>query len=94
MESASAIGTYCTNYDAEVNVLEQGAQAMIDLTDANSEDVVFLTDSRSVLDSLAWHGKHNRRRKLYSILEHRRVTRENSWLHSAGEREEALSLAP
>ena len=29
---------------------------MIDLTDTNSEDVVFLTDSRSVLDSLAGHG--------------------------------------
>ena len=37
---------------------------MIDLTDTNSEDVVFLTDSRSVLDLL---------RKLYNTLEHRRV---------------------
>ena len=46
---------------------------MIDLTDANSENVVFLTDSRSVLGSLAGHGEHNLRRKLYSILEHRRV---------------------
>ena len=46
---------------------------MIDLTDTNSEDVVFLTDSRSVLDSLAGHGEHNFRRKLYSMLEHRRV---------------------
>ena len=46
---------------------------MIDQTDANSENVVFLTDSRSVLDSLAGHGEHNLRRKLYSILEHRRV---------------------
>ena len=46
---------------------------MIDITDTNSEDVVFLTDSRSVLDSLAGHGEHNLRRKLYSILEHRRV---------------------
>ena len=47
-EAASATGKYCTNYDAEVKALEQGAQAVIDLTDANSEDVVFLTDSRSV----------------------------------------------
>ena len=46
---------------------------MIDLTDANSDDVVFLSDSRSVLDSHAGHGEHNLRRKLYSILEHRRV---------------------
>ena len=46
---------------------------MIDLTDTNSEDVVFLTDSRSVLDSLAGHREHNFRRKLYSILEHRRL---------------------
>ena len=46
---------------------------MIDLTDANSENVVFLTDSRSILDSLAGHGEHNLRRKLSSILEHRRV---------------------
>ena len=55
---------------------EQGAQAVIDLTDVNSENVVFLTDSRSVLDSLAGHGEHNLRRKLYSILEHRRVVRQ------------------
>ena len=73
LEAASATGRYCTNHDAEVKALEQGAQAVIDLTDTNSEDVVFLTDSRSVLDSLAGHGEHNLRRKLYSILEHRRV---------------------
>ena len=71
LEAASASGKYCTKYDAEVKAQEQGAQAMIDLTDTNSEDVVFLTDSRSVLDSLAGHGEHNLR--LYSILEHRRV---------------------
>ena len=46
---------------------------MIDLTDTNSEDVVFLTDSRSVLDLLAGHGEPNLRRKLYRISEHRRV---------------------
>ena len=46
---------------------------MIDLTDTNSEDVVYLTDSRLVLDSLAGHGEHNLRPKLYIILEHRRV---------------------
>ena len=45
---------------------------MIYLTDDNSENVVFLTDSRSVLDSLAGHGEHNLRRKLYSVLEHRK----------------------
>ena len=73
MEAASATGKYCTNYDAEVKALEQGAQAIIYLTDTNSEDVVFLTDSRPVLDSLAGHGEHNLRRKLYIILEHRRV---------------------
>ena len=73
LEEASATGKYCTNYDAEVKALEQGAQAVIDLTDANSENVVFLTDSRSVLDSLVGHGEHNLRRKLYRIFEHRRV---------------------
>ena len=73
LEAASATGKYCTNYAAEVKVLEQGTQAVIYVTDTNSEDVVFLTDSRSVLDSLAGHGEHNLRRKLYSILEHRRV---------------------
>ena len=46
---------------------------MLDLTNTNSGDVVFLTDSQSVLDSLAEHGEHNLRRKLYSILEHRRI---------------------
>ena len=73
LEVALVTGKYCTNYDAKVNALEQRAQAVIDLTDTNSEDVVCLTDSRSVLDSLAGHGEHNLRRKLYSILEHRRV---------------------
>ena len=53
LEAASATGKYCTNYDAEVKALEQGAQVVIDLTDTNPEDVVFLTASRSVLDSLA-----------------------------------------
>ena len=73
LEVASATGKFCTNYDAEVKTLEQGTQTVIDLTDANSENVVFLTDSRSVLDSLVGHAEHNLRRKLYSILEHRRV---------------------
>ena len=72
-EAASATGKFCTNYDAEVKALEQGAQAVIDLTDTNSEDVVFLTDSQPVSDSLAGHGEHNLRRKLHIILEHRRV---------------------
>ena len=46
---------------------------MIDIADDNSEDVVFLTDSRSVLELLAGNEEHNLRRKLYIILEHRRV---------------------
>ena len=73
LEAASATGKYCTNYDAEVKALEQESQAVMDLTDTNSEDVVFLTYSGSVLNSLAGHGEHNLRRKQYSILEHRRV---------------------
>ena len=55
LEAASATGKYSTNYNAEVKAIEQGAQAVIDLTDTNSKDVVFLTDSRSLLDSLAGH---------------------------------------
>ena len=31
LEATSAIGKYCTNYDAEVKALEQGAQAVIDV---------------------------------------------------------------
>ena len=46
---------------------------MIDLTDTNSGDVIFITDSRSVLDSLAGHGEHNLRPKRYNIFEHGRV---------------------
>ena len=72
LKTASATGKYCTIYGAEIKVLEQGDQAVIDLTDTSSEEV-FLTDSRSVLDSLAGHGEHNLRDKLYSILECRRV---------------------
>ena len=69
-QAGSATGKYCTNYEVKVKALEQ---AVIELTDTNSEDVVFLADPRSVLDSLAGHGEHNLRCKLYSILEHRRV---------------------
>ena len=39
--------------------LEPKTQAVIDLTDINSEHVLFLTVSRTVLDSLAGHGEHN-----------------------------------
>ena len=42
-------------------------------TRSSSRDVVFLTDSRSVLDSPGRHGEHSLRRKLYSILEDRRA---------------------
>ena len=73
LEAVSDIGKYCINYNAGVKALEQVAQAVIDPTDTNSEDVVYLTASRSVLESLAGHGEHNLIRKLYSILEHRRV---------------------
>ena len=69
LEAASVTGKYCTNYDAEVKALEQGVQAVIDVTYTNTEDVVFLTDSRSVLVSLAGHGEHNLRHKLYSTEE-------------------------
>ena len=79
LETDSATRKYCTNYDAEVKAIEQGVQSVIDLTYANSEDLVFLTDFRSVLDSLTGHGEHNLRRKLYSILEHRRVDSSTLW---------------
>ena len=46
--SSLATGKYCTYHDTEVNALEQGAQAVIDLTDTNSEDVVLPTDYRTV----------------------------------------------
>ena len=70
LEAASATGKYCTNYDAKVKSLEQGAHAVIDQTDTNSENLLFLTDSRSVLDSQAGHGEHNNnlRSKLYSMI--------------------------
>ena len=50
-------------YDGKVKALEQGAQAVIDLTDINSKDVVFLTDSHST-----WNKKisqlHSSRKKM------------------------------
>ena len=73
LDAASDTEKYCTNYDDEMKSIEQGAQSVLDLTETNSEDVVFLTDSRSVLDSLAGHGEHNLRRKLCSIFKYRRV---------------------
>ena len=72
LEAAPSTEKYCTNYDAEMKALEQGAQVVIDIIDTTSEDVVFLADSRSVLHSHGGNGEHNPRRELYIILEHRR----------------------
>ena len=65
LEAASATGKYCTNYDGEVKTIEQGAQVVIYLTDTNLEDVVFLTDCRSLLDSLSEYGEQSLRRTAY-----------------------------
>ena len=73
LEANSATGKYCTNYNAELRTLEQGAQSVIYLTYTNLEDVVFLTDSMSVFDSKPGHGEHNLRPKMYITVEHRSV---------------------
>ena len=73
IESATATGKHCTNYAAEVKALSQGAQAILDIVGNHKEDVVFLTDSKSVLDALAGHGEHELRVKLSKLIESRRV---------------------
>ena len=73
IESATATGKHCTNYAAEVKALSQGAQAILDIVVNYKEDVLFLTDSKSVLDALACHGEHELRVKLSKLIESRRV---------------------
>ena len=73
IESATAVGKHCTNYTAEVKALSQGVQAILDIVGNHKEDVVFLTDSKSVLDALACHGEHELRVKLSKLGESRRV---------------------
>ena len=70
LEEASATGKYCTRCRSESL---RSRSSNRDRPNRCQLRKVFLTDSRSVLDSLAGHGEHNLRRKLYSILEHRRV---------------------
>ena len=66
-------GKHCTNYAAEVKALSKGVQAILDIVGNHKEDVVFLTDSKSVLDALACHGEHELRVKLSKLIESRRV---------------------
>ena len=73
IESATATGKHCTNYSAEVKALSQGAQAILDIVGNHKEDVVFLTDSKSVLYALARHGEYEPRVKLSKLIESRRV---------------------
>ena len=69
IQSATATGKHCTNYAAEVKALSQGAQAILDIVGHHKEDVVFLTDSKSVLDALTCHGEHELRVKLSKLIE-------------------------
>ena len=73
IESATATGKHCTHYATEVKALSQRAQAILDIVGNHKEDVVFLTDSKSVLDALACHGEHELRVKLSKLFENRRV---------------------
>ena len=73
IESATAPGKHCTTYAAEVKALSQGPQAILNIGGNRKEDVVFLTDSKSVLDAFACHGEYTLRVKLSKLLESRRV---------------------
>ena len=73
IESATATGKHCTNYAAEVKALSQRAQTILDIVGNHKEDVVFLTDSKSVLDALARHREYELRVKLSKLIERRRV---------------------
>ena len=71
--SATATRKYCIHYAAEVKALSQGAQTVLDMVGNHEENVLFLTDSKSVLDALACHGEHELRVKLSKLIENRRV---------------------
>ena len=74
IEPATATGKHCTNNAAVVKALSQRAQAILYNTVGNhKEDVVFLTDSKSVLDALAPHGEYALRVKLSKLIESRSV---------------------
>ena len=73
IESVTATGKPCTNYAAEVKAISQGAQAILDIVGNHKEDVVFLTNSKSVLDAFACHGEYELRVKLSKLIENRRV---------------------
>ena len=55
IEPATATNKHCTHYAVEVKSLSQGVQALLDIAENHKEDVVFLTNSKSVLDALASH---------------------------------------
>ena len=57
IKSTTDTGKHCTMYAVEVKALSQGAQALLDIVGNHKEDVVFLTDSKSLLDALACHGE-------------------------------------
>ena len=58
IELSPVTGKHCTHYASEVKVLTQGAQSILDIVGNHKEDVVFLTNSKSVLDALACHGEY------------------------------------
>ena len=69
LESATATGKHYTNYAAEVKALSQVAQAILDIVGNHKEDVMFFTDSKSVLDAFACHGEsHNDKIEMYCSL--------------------------
>ena len=73
IESETATGKHCTTYATEVKALSQGAQAILYIVGNHKEDVVFITDAKSVLDALAHHRKYELRVKLSKLIESRRV---------------------
>ena len=67
METATV--KYCTDYAAEVKALSQRAQAILDIVGNHKEDVVFLTNSKSVLDALTRHLEYELQVKLFKLIE-------------------------
>ena len=73
IEYVTATGKHCTNYVAELKSLSQAAQAILDTVGNHKEDVVFFTDSKSVLDAIACHGEYELRVKLSKLIDRRRL---------------------
>ena len=73
VKEAIPTGKHCNNYKAEVEALKLAAKMVKDSTTDEYRQVVFLTDSASVLDALDNGGEHELRKSLIELADKNRV---------------------